>query len=129
MTTQAHALTAGQQYPAAAVYFEVQCLPQLSAHCCRRGEEHRGHTLRIVQYLLDRELEVTVGGLDEVRPAFESPYTAVAFLSAGEETLAEQVGGLARLARECGTTSTNNSCGGCRNSNCGMLPECRRCRR
>ncbi|WP_051132706.1 ferritin-like domain-containing protein [Nocardia paucivorans] len=78
----------------------MQRLPQLAAYCYRCGEEHRGHAFRIVQYLLDREPEVTAGELDEVRPTFESPHTAAAFLPAREETLAEQIGELVRLARE-----------------------------
>ncbi|WP_327148917.1 ferritin [Nocardia sp. NBC_01329] len=95
-----HGLTASQQYLAAAVYFDIQRLPQLSGHCYLRSEQHRGHALRIVQYLIDRDLEITIGGLGEVRQTFESPRAAIAFLLAREETLTDQVTELARLARE-----------------------------
>ncbi|MGW1739507.1 ferritin [Nocardia sp. NPDC001965] len=95
-----HGLTASQQYLAAAVYFDIQRLPQLAGHCYLRSEQHRGHALRIVQYLIDRDLDITIGGLEEVRQTFESPRTAIAFLLAREETLTDQVTELARLARE-----------------------------
>lgn len=97
-----HGLTAAQQYLAAAVYLETARLPQLAQHCYGRGEQHRAHALRIVQYLLDRELEVTVGGLDEVRSTFESPHATISFLLAREQTQCEQVEELARVARESG---------------------------
>jgi ferritin len=95
-----HGLTASQQYLAAAVYFDIQRSPQLAGHCYRRSEEHRGHALRIVQYLIDRDMEITIGGLEEVRQTFESPRAAIAFLLAREQTLTDQVTELARLARE-----------------------------
>ncbi|MEU4314776.1 ferritin-like domain-containing protein [Nocardia sp. NPDC024068] len=97
-----HGLTVSQQYLAAAVYFDIQRLPQLAGHSYRRSEEHRGHALRIVQYLIDRELEITIGGLGEVRETFESPRAAVAFLLAREQTSTDQVTELARVAREWG---------------------------
>lgn len=95
-----HGLTASQQYLAAAVYFDIERLPQLAAHCYGRSEQHRGHALRIVQYLIDRDLEITIGGLDEVRQTFESPRAAIAFLLAREQTLTDQVTELAKVARE-----------------------------
>lgn len=95
-----HGLTASQQYLAAAVYFDIQRLPQLAGYCYLTSEQHRGHALRIVQYLIDRELEITIGGLGEVRQTFESPHTAVAFLLAREQRITEQVTELVRMARE-----------------------------
>ncbi|MBF6437908.1 ferritin [Nocardia cyriacigeorgica] len=94
-----HGFTAGQQYLAAAVYFEANRLPQLARHCYGRSDEHRGHALRMVQHLLDRDLEVTVGGLDEVRPTFESPHAAIAFLHAREQRLTDQTVECAKAAR------------------------------
>ncbi|NEW49241.1 ferritin [Nocardia cyriacigeorgica] len=97
-----HGFTAGQQYLAAAVYFEADRLPQLARHCYGRSDEHRGHALRMVQHLLDRDLEVAVGGLDEVRPSFESPHAALSFLLAREKTLTDQTIELAKAARASG---------------------------
>lgn len=97
-----HGLTAAQQYLAAAVYFDAQRLPQLATQSYARSEENRGHALRMVQYLLDRDQAVEIGGLDEVRPTFDSPRAAVAFLLDTERTRTEQITELAAAARQSG---------------------------
>lgn len=94
-----HGLTAAQQYLAAAVYFDAQRLSQLAAQCYARSGENRGHALRMVQYLLDRDQAVEIGGLDEVRSAFDSPRAAVAFLLDTERTRTDQITELAAAAR------------------------------
>ncbi|MFC9893169.1 ferritin [Nocardia sp. NPDC127579] len=91
--------TAAQQCLAIAVYFDANRLPQLSKHCYNRSELHRAHALRMIQHLLDRELDVRVGGLDEVRPDFDAPVAAMRFLQAGEQVFTEQITELAAAAR------------------------------
>ncbi|MEV0436712.1 MULTISPECIES: ferritin [Nocardia] len=97
-----HGLTAAQQYLAAAVYFDAQRLPQLADQTYAHAARHRGHALRMVQYLLDRDVAVRVGGLDEVRPDFDAPREAIAFLLAREETITTQISALAATARAAG---------------------------
>ncbi|WP_431957490.1 ferritin [Nocardia lijiangensis] len=97
-----HGFTVAQQYLAAAVYFDAIRLPQLARHCYARSEEHRGHSMRIVQYMLDRDMGVRVGGLDSIRSDFESPRAAMAFLLEAERTCTSQVTALAKAARESG---------------------------
>ncbi|QIS01056.1 ferritin [Nocardia brasiliensis] len=94
--------TAAQQYLAAAVYFDSNRLPQLAKHCYAKSEQQRGHALRMVQYLLDRDVPVRIGGLHEVRSAFESPRATIAFLLEDEQRRGTQITGLARAARESG---------------------------
>lgn len=55
-----HEFTASQQYLAFAVAFDQQALPQLAATFYAQSVEERNHALMIVQYLLDRDLDVTV---------------------------------------------------------------------
>ncbi|PXX63024.1 ferritin [Nocardia tenerifensis] len=97
-----HGLTAAQQYLAAAVYLDSNRLPQLAKHCYAKSGEQRAHALRMVQYLLDRDLPVHIGGLDEIRSAFETPRAAIAFLLETEQHRTAQITGLARAARESG---------------------------
>ncbi|WP_063044079.1 ferritin [Nocardia pseudovaccinii] len=94
--------TASQQYLAAAVYFDSNRLPQLAGHSYGKSAEHRSHALRMVQYLLDRNLQVQVGGLDDVRSTFESPRGAVVFLLESERARNAQITELARTARTSG---------------------------
>ncbi|TQM29508.1 ferritin [Nocardia bhagyanarayanae] len=97
-----HGFTVAQQYLAGAVYFDAHRLPQLARHCYARSEEHRGHALRMVQHLLDRDLEIRVGGLDSIRSDFESPRAAIAFLLEAERGCTAQVTALAKAARDSG---------------------------
>ncbi|MGS2807861.1 ferritin [Nocardia sp. MW-W600-9] len=95
-----HGLTAAQQYLAAAVYFDAHRLPQLAAQTYARSAENRGHAMRMVQYLLDRDVAVTIGGLDELRSEFDSPRAAIAFLLDRERTATAQISTLAGAARD-----------------------------
>ncbi|WP_280224393.1 ferritin [Nocardia farcinica] len=92
--------TVAQQYLAGAVYFDVHRLPRLAGHCYLRHEHHRGHALRMVQYLLDRDLPVRVGGLDGVQSDFDSEREAVALLLAAERAYTDEVTALTAAARD-----------------------------
>lgn len=94
--------TAAQQYLAAAVYFDSHRLPQLARYGYGKSTEHRSHALRMVQYLLDRDFEVQIGGLDEVQPTFESARGAVVFLLESERARNAQITELAGTARAAG---------------------------
>ncbi|MEV6274703.1 ferritin-like domain-containing protein [Nocardia sp. NPDC051832] len=94
-----HGFTAAQQCLAAAVYFDANRLPQLAKYCYQRSELYRAHALRMIQYLLDRELAVRVGNLGDVQPDFESPRAALLFLQRAENTQTDQITELAGAAR------------------------------
>ncbi|ATL64950.1 ferritin [Nocardia terpenica] len=97
-----HEFTAAQQYLASAVYFDALRLPRLAGVCYRGAEDKRAHALRMVQYLLDRDLEVRVGGLDEIVSEFESPRAAIEFLLNRERELTESISTLTGTARHAG---------------------------
>ncbi|MEV0249858.1 ferritin-like domain-containing protein [Nocardia sp. NPDC050712] len=94
-----HGFTAAQQCLAIAVYFDANRLPRLAAHCYHRCELFRAHALRMIQYLLDRELEVRVGDLGAVQPDFASPRAALLLLQDVENTYTAKVTELAEAAR------------------------------
>ena len=58
--------TASQQYVAIAVYFDGADLPQLAAHFYAQAVEERNHAMMLVQYLLDRDIDVEIPGIDSV---------------------------------------------------------------
>ncbi|MFC4124029.1 ferritin [Nocardia rhizosphaerae] len=97
-----HGLTAAQQYLSAAVYFDCQRLPELAGQAYARSARSRGHAMRMVQYLLDRDIAVSIGGLDEIDAEFESPRAAIACLLDRERRTTAQVSSLAAAAREAG---------------------------
>jgi len=94
--------TASQQYLAAAVHFDAQRLPQLARICYLGAEDKRAHALRMVRYLLDRDVAVAVTGTDDVRSDFESPSATVDFLLTRERELTDHITPLPRTARDAG---------------------------
>jgi ferritin len=93
--------TASQQYIAIAVHFDDD-LPQLAKHFYAQAVEERNHAMMLVRYLLDRDIEVEIPGIDGVRNAFESPRAALRLALDQERTVTEQISRLASVARDEG---------------------------
>ena len=94
--------TASQQYVAIAVYFDGSDLPRLAAHFYGQAVEERNHAMMLVQYLLDRDVDVEIPGVDTVLNSFETPAQALRLALEQERTVTEQVSRLASVAREEG---------------------------
>lgn len=92
--------TASQQYIAIAVYFDGEDLPQLGKHFYAQAVEERNHAMMLVQYLLDRDVEVEIPGVDAVCNRFDAPRDAIALALKQERTVTEQISRLASVARE-----------------------------
>ena len=54
---------ASQQYTAVALYYDNHDMPQLARHFYRQAVEERNHAMMIVQYFLDRDIEVAIPGI------------------------------------------------------------------
>ena len=93
---------AAQQYLAIAVYFDGADLPQLAKHFYAQAVEERNHAMMLVQYLLDRDVEVEIPGVDAVRNSFGTPRDALALALDQENTVTEQISRLACVARDEG---------------------------
>ncbi|CRZ17519.1 ferritin [Mycolicibacterium neworleansense] len=94
--------TASQQYIAIAVYFDGADLPQLAKHFYAQAVEERNHAMMLVQYLLDRDIDPEIPGVDAVCNRFETPRDALALALSQERTVTEQISRLASVAREEG---------------------------
>lgn len=94
--------TASQQYIAIAVYFDGADLPQLAKHFYAQSVEERNHAMMLVQYLLDRDIDVEIPGVDAVCNSFEAPRDALLLARDQERTVTEQITQLARVARDEG---------------------------
>ena len=90
--------SASQQYIAIAVYFDGADLPQLAKHFYGQAVEERNHAMMLVQYLLDRDVEVEIPGIDAVRSVFASPTQALKLVLDQERTVTEQISRLASVA-------------------------------
>ncbi|WP_029116179.1 ferritin [Mycobacterium sp. URHB0044] len=94
--------TASQQYVAIAAHFDADDLPQLAKHFYAQALEERNHAMMLVQYLIDRDVEVEIPGTDPVRNAFASPTDALRLALEQERAVTEQITRLAAVARDEG---------------------------
>ncbi|AKS31261.1 ferritin [Mycolicibacterium goodii] len=94
--------TASQQYIAIAVFFDGADLPQLAKHFYAQALEERNHAMMLVQYLLDRDVEVEIPGVDPVCNRFTTPRDALALALDQERAVTEQITRLASVARDEG---------------------------
>jgi ferritin len=91
---------ASQQYIAMAVWFDARDLPRLAAHFYRQAVEERNHAMMMVQWMLDRDLPVSIPGVDEVRSEFADISDAIRVALAQEKAVTEQIKALFAKARE-----------------------------
>ncbi len=95
-----HEFAASQQYIAIAVWFDQQALPQLAARFYAQAVEERNHAMMIIQYLMDRESQVTIPGVPAVRNDFSSVTEPLDLALAQERQVTAQFEALIALARE-----------------------------
>ncbi|NLU85061.1 ferritin [Rhodococcus sp. HNM0569] len=93
---------ASHQYTASAVYFDGADLPRLAKYFYAQAVEERNHAMMIVQYFLDRGIDVDFTGVDATTRDFEGPRDAIALALQQEKTVTEQIVALAKCARDEG---------------------------
>ena len=95
-----HEFNASQQYIAIAVWYDAHDLPQLAAHFYRQAVEERNHAMMIVQWMLDRDLQISIPGVDEVKGDFASIVEPLALALAQEQKVTDQIKALFATARD-----------------------------
>ena len=93
---------ASQQYIAIAVWFDTQSLPQLAGHFYRQSLEERNHAMMLVQYRMDRDLEVVIPGIPAVQNVFANAVEPISLALAQERQVTAQIEALFRAARADG---------------------------
>jgi ferritin len=93
-------LAASQQYLAIAVWFDAHDLPQLARHFYRQSVEERNHGMMMVQWMLDRDIAVTIPSVPEVRNDFADVTEPIALALSQEKTVTDQIRTLFATARE-----------------------------
>lgn len=94
--------TASQQYVALAVWFDARDLPRLAAHFYRQSLEERNHAMMLVKYMLDRDYEIAIPGVDDVSNEFSKPRDLVALALEQEKQVTGQIEALFQAARDDG---------------------------
>lgn len=95
-----HEFGASQQYVAIAVWFDQQALPQLASRFYEQALEERNHAMMIVQYLMDREVAVTIPGVPDVRNEFDSLVEPIELALSQERNVTSQFEKLIATARD-----------------------------
>ena len=95
-----HEFNASQQYIGIAVWYDAHDLPQLAAHFYRQAVEERNHAMMIVQWMLDRDLQISIPGVDEVKGDFASIVEPLALALAQEQKVTDQIKALFATARD-----------------------------
>ena len=105
--------TASQQYTAIAVHFDAADLPQLAKHFYAQALDERNHAMMLVQYLIDRDVEVEIPGTDAVRNAFShADRGAAPGARAGAHASPSRSPGWPPSRATRATTSASSSCSG-----------------
>jgi ferritin len=94
-----HEFSAAQQYIAIAVWYDQQTLPRLAAHFYKQALEERNHGMMIVQYLMDTDRQVIVGGAEAPRNEFASISEPVAVALEQEKRVTSQINAITAAAR------------------------------
>ncbi len=81
------------------MHFDAADLPQLAKHFYAQALDERNHAMMLVQYLIDRDVEVEIPGTDAVRNTFASPTEALRLALEQERTVTEQITRLASASR------------------------------
>lgn len=97
-----HEFTASQQYVAFAVWFDQQALPQLAARFYAQSLEERNHAMMIVNYLLDRGIDVTIPPIPSLAPVPDTVTDVLAFSVKQEEQVTSQFEQIIAAARADG---------------------------
>ena len=93
---------ASQQYIAVATYFDNHDMPQLAKLFYGQAVEERNHAMMIVQYFLDRDMEVEIPGIPAPNNKFEDYKAPINLALEQEKTVTQQIVDLAKSARDTG---------------------------
>ncbi|MCO5293484.1 MAG: ferritin [Homoserinimonas sp.] len=91
--------SASQQYCAIAVWYDNRDLPQLARHFYRQSLEERNHAMMLVQYRLDRDLGITIPGVEPVINDFKNDTEPIALALEQEKRVTSQIEAMFAAAR------------------------------
>ena len=94
--------SASQQYIALGVWYDAHDMPQMAQHFYAQAVEERNHAMMIVQYFLDRDIDVRVPGAQAPITEFDDYRAPIELALAQEKVVTEQIVALASSARDNG---------------------------
>ncbi|MGX1597774.1 ferritin [Dietzia maris] len=94
-----HEFAASQQYIAIAVWADAQDLPQLASRFYSHSLGERNHAMMMVQYMLDREIAVTIPAVPAPEAQFRGPAGALRAALEQEKQVTRQIEAMFQAAR------------------------------
>ncbi|GAA2391310.1 ferritin [Gordonia cholesterolivorans] len=94
--------SASQQYIALAVYYDSHDMPQLAKHFYAQSVEERNHAMMIVQYFLDRDIDVKIPAADAPITEFDDYRGPIELALKQEKIVTQQIVDLAKTDRANG---------------------------
>ncbi|WOC12096.1 ferritin [Gordonia sp. MP11Mi] len=94
--------SASQQYIALGVWYDAHDMPQMARHFYEQSVEERNHAMMIVQYFLDRDIDVRVPAAAAPVAEFSDYQEPIALALSQEKVVTEQIVALASSARDNG---------------------------
>ena len=94
--------SASQQYIALGVWYDAHDMPQMAQHFYAQAVEERNHAMMIVQYFLDRDIDVRIPGAAAPITEFDDYRAPIELALTQEKQVTEQIVALASSARDNG---------------------------
>lgn len=91
--------SASHQYIAIAAWFDNHDLPRLASHFYKQSLEERNHAMMLVQYRLDRDMGVSIPGIETPQCNFDTVVAPIALALEQEKQVTSQIEALFRAAR------------------------------
>ena len=96
----AREFTAAHQYVAVGNYYAAETFPRLAAYFQKQAEEERGHAMRMVNHLLDRDATPDIGAVKAPRQSFADHIEPIKVALEQEQKVTVQISELFEIARE-----------------------------
>jgi bacterioferritin B len=91
---------AAHQYTAIGTYYARETYPQLARFFYGQADEERGHAMKMVDYLLDRDQRVDFGSIDAPTTSFPDHIAPVKLAVEQEREVTVRINELVGIARE-----------------------------
>jgi bacterioferritin B len=98
----AREFAAAHQYVAIGAYYDTETFPRLARFFFAQAEEERGHGMRMVNYLTERNAPVRLGDVPAPRAAFDNHVEPIRLALEQEKKVSVQIAELFSVARETG---------------------------
>jgi ferritin len=91
---------AAHQYVAIGTYYAAETFPRLASFFYEQADEERGHAMKMVNYLLDRDAHADIGPIEGPRQSFTDHVEPIKLALEQERRVTVHISELSAIARE-----------------------------